>query len=62
MELKCKDLGMKSCSFVAKGMTKAAVKKDMMKHGKDAHGVEMKKMTKTQMTAMDKKMDKLLSK
>lgn len=61
-ELKCKDLGMKSCPFVAKGKTDAAVKKDMLAHGKKVHGKEMEKMTKTEMAAMDKKIDKLLSK
>ena len=60
-ELKCKDLGMKSCSFVAKGKTDAAVKKDMMAHGKKVHGKEVAKMTKTEMTAIDKKMDELLA-
>lgn len=60
-ELKCKDLGMKSCSFVAKGKTDVAVKKDLMKHGKKVHGEEMEKMTKTQRDALNKKIDKLLS-
>lgn len=60
-ELKCKDLGMKKCTFVAEGKTDAAVKKDMMAHSKKVHEEEMTKMTKTQVAAMDKKMDKLLS-
>ena len=59
-ELKCKDLGMK-CGFVAEGRTVASTKKKMMTHGMKVHGKEMEKMTKTQMKAMDKKMDKLLS-
>ena len=59
-ELKCSDLGMK-CDFVAKGGTSADIKREMAAHSMKVHGHEMAKMTKVQMAAMDKKMDKLLS-
>lgn len=60
-ELKCRNLG-NNCKFVSRGRTDGSTKKKMMEHGMKAHPIKMKRMTKTQMKAMGKKMDMLLSK
>lgn len=62
MEVKCKDLGMKSCPFVAKGRTIASIKKQFKSHGKSVHEKAIMKMTKTQKAAMDKKISALAKK
>lgn len=58
-EVKCKDLGMKSCPFVAKGRTIASIKDQFKRHGKKVHDEAIMKMTKVQKAAMDKKISKL---
>ena len=62
MELKCKDFGT-DCPFVAKGMTKVAVKRDMVGHIRDAHGDDVKMIVRAKVAAaVNKKMDKMLTK
>jgi predicted small metal-binding protein len=61
-DLKCKDFGTQGCPFVARGMTKVAIKKNMVEHIKEAHGDDVKMMVKMKVAAaVNKKMDKLLA-
>lgn len=39
-ELRCEDVGMKECKFVARGMDDAEVMKKAGDHGKTAHGMQ----------------------
>lgn len=60
--LACKDMGMPTCPFVAKGATKEETMKMLGEHVMKAHPMEMKesmkKMTKEQMDKM--MMDKMM--
>jgi predicted small metal-binding protein len=38
-ELRCADVGMKDCKFVAQGKDDAEVMKKAAEHGKNAHGM-----------------------
>jgi len=52
MQLKCADLGMEGCDFVATGATTEEVVATVKAHGMEAHADKMSGMSDEEMTTM----------
>ena len=55
--LKCVDLGMENCPFVAEGETEEEVKGKMMGHAADVHPEKLENMDDAKKAEMDKLMN-----
>lgn len=61
-KLACKDMGIKTCSFVATGGSDAEVKQKLSEHGMKVHAELMKNAKPEDMQKMNEQMDKILAK